>query len=170
MKIMIIGYSGSGKSTLASKLGKKYNLKPLFLDTVHWLPNWVERDFEDEKRIVEEYLNSNDNWLIDGNYSKLSYKRRLEESDLIILMQFNRFVCLKRALIRKRKYKNKTRESITDGCIEKVDLEFIWWILYKGRDKKKRLNYENIKKTYANKIVIIKNQKELDRYYIKEGL
>ena len=41
MKIAIIGYSGSGKSTLASLFAKKYDLPLLYLDTAHFLPDWV---------------------------------------------------------------------------------------------------------------------------------
>ncbi|WP_334304908.1 AAA family ATPase, partial [Romboutsia sp. 1001216sp1] len=51
MKIAIIGYSGSGKSTLARKLAKYYKAPVLFLDTVNFLPNWIERD-RDEGRLI----------------------------------------------------------------------------------------------------------------------
>lgn len=44
MKIAILGYSGSGKSTQARQLANDYKMPVLFLDTVHFLPNWVERE------------------------------------------------------------------------------------------------------------------------------
>jgi adenylate kinase family enzyme len=44
MKIAIIGHSGSGKSTLAAFLGEKYALPVLHVDTIHFLPGWVERE------------------------------------------------------------------------------------------------------------------------------
>ena len=46
MKIAILGTSGSGKSTLAKRLGEAYGLPVLHMDTVHFLPGWVERPFE----------------------------------------------------------------------------------------------------------------------------
>ena len=81
MKIAIIGYSGSGKSTLAKHLAAKYETDVLYLDTVHWLPGWNTRPREERIQIVDEFLNTHDSWVIDGNYSKLSYDRRMDEAD-----------------------------------------------------------------------------------------
>ena len=36
MKIAILGTSGSGKSTLAKRLGERYGLPVLHMDTVHF--------------------------------------------------------------------------------------------------------------------------------------
>lgn len=71
MRIAIIGYSGSGKSTLAAQLGQKLQVPVLHLDSVHWLPGWVERPREEEKQIVRAFLDEHDAWVIDGNYSAL---------------------------------------------------------------------------------------------------
>ena len=55
MKIAILGTSGSGKSTLAKRLGERYGLPVLHMDTVHFLPGWVERPFAEEEAIVDVY-------------------------------------------------------------------------------------------------------------------
>ncbi|MBO7376520.1 MAG: DNA topology modulation protein FlaR, partial [Clostridia bacterium] len=88
MKIAIIGYSGAGKSTLARKLGEKYGVDVLHLDSVHFLPGWVERERADERKIVADFLDSHAErgWVVDGNYTKLSYERRIDEADLVIMM------------------------------------------------------------------------------------
>lgn len=164
MKIMIIGYSGSGKSTLAELLSETYNEPLLYLDTLHFLPNWVERNEDDEQKLLSDFLNTNSGWVIDGNYSKNNYERRLEEADIIILMLFNRFSCLLRALKRNREFKNKVRPSISNGCIEKMDFEFAMWILRDGRKKRQRDRYALIQNKYAKKCITIRNQRELDRY------
>ncbi|WP_242491841.1 hypothetical protein [Miniphocaeibacter massiliensis] len=62
------------------------------------------------------------------------------------------------------KYKNSKRESMVEGCIEKMGLEFIFWILYKGRSKEKKDYYNKILKKYNSKIKIINNQKELNKF------
>lgn len=166
MKIAIIGYSGSGKSTLAKYLGEKYQAEVLYLDTVHWLPGWIERENREEKEaIVAEFMNKHSSWVIDGNYSKLLHDRRMEEADKIIFMSFNRFSSFYRVIKRYVTYKGKTRESITEGCPEKIDFEFAKWILYEGRTKDKRNQYKELIKKYPDKIVIIKNQKQLTKYY-----
>lgn len=56
MKIAIIGYSGSGKSTLAKKLSKHYKIPVLFLDTVNFSPNWNERDRNEGRLIVSDFM------------------------------------------------------------------------------------------------------------------
>lgn len=167
MKIAIIGFSGSGKSTLARKLSEYYNIPVLHIDTVHHLPGWVARDREDSKRIVEEFLNNNDNWVIDGNYFKLAYERRLEEADEIIIMKFNRFKTLYRAHKRYKKYKNTSRPDMTEGCNEKFDFEFIKWLFYKGRSRKTKKNYHDVEQNYSSKVVVLKSQKQIDEYLKK---
>lgn len=164
MKIAIIGYSGSGKSTLAEKLGKHYSLPVLHLDCVHWLPGWVERDRESELSAVGGFLEENADWVIDGNYSRTHYERRMAEADAIIFMDFNRFTCLSRAIKRLKTYKGKTRASITEGCDEKIDFEFFSWLVWKGRTKKRRRKFTDILEKYPEKTVVIKNQRELTAF------
>ena len=163
MKIAIIGYSGSGKSTLARMLAEKYNIAVLHFDTVQFKPNWEIRNEAVKKKMTEVFLNVHDSWVIDGNYSKLSFDRRMEEADVIILLLFNRFSCLYRAWRRSKIYADKTRPDMADGCNEKFDLEFMKWILWKGRTKRDRERYKNVIAQYPGKIVVIKNQKHLDR-------
>lgn len=167
MKIMIIGYSGSGKSTLASLFSKKYDLPLLYLDTTHFLPGWVERPKEERAKLVEDFLNANESWVIDGNYTKVFYERRLKEADEIIFMNFNRINCFFRAWKRYRTHRGKTRESITAGCEEKFDHEFRKWILRDSRTKAAKARYQKVITEYADKVTVIKNQRELSRF-IKE--
>jgi adenylate kinase family enzyme len=53
MKIAIIGYSGSGKSTLTRKLAEHYKVEALHLDSVHFLPGWIERENADKVIILK---------------------------------------------------------------------------------------------------------------------
>lgn len=168
MKIAIIGYSGSGKSTLAKKLGDYYKISVLFLDTVQFLPNWVERDRGESRTIVKDFM-QNDSWVIDGNYNDFFQQERLEQADKVIFMNFSRINCFYRAMKRYFMNKNKTRESMAEGCIEKMDLAFIWWILYKGRTKAKHRHYKDIEMKYKEKMVILKNQKQLEDYITQIG-
>ena len=168
MKIAIIGYSGSGKSTLAKKLSKLYNINVLHLDSVHFLENWVERSNEEMNELVLAFMNDNkDGWVIDGNYSKIA-KNRFEEADLIIFLNFNRFFCFKSAFKRYKENKGKTRSDMALGCEEKFDFEFMKWILYKGRNKRKRLWYKNIISNHKCTLVF-KNRRQLTKYYNKIG-
>lgn len=163
-KIMVIGFSGSGKSTISKMISNTLNIPVLYLDKVHWLESWVENDKESECKIVSDFLENNDSWVIDGNYSHMSYNERLESADLIIFMNFNRFNCLFRAFKRLFENRGKTRESMADNCVEKVDFEFIKWILWDSRQKSQTNNYKYALENYRDKVIIIKNQKKYDDF------
>lgn len=163
MKIAIVGYSGSGKSTLARALGQKYGAEVLHLDGVQFKPGWECRPEEEQAAMVEDFLNTHDSWVIDGNYSGLSYDRRMREADQIILLLFNRFASLRRVTKRYRQFRNTARPELP-GCQEKLDREFILWVLRDGRTKRARERYRNVAKTYAHKAVILKNQRQINRF------
>lgn len=164
MKIMIIGHSGCGKSTLASYISKRKRIPLLHLDQVYFNTGWQPREREEALAIVKQQLES-ENWIIEGNYQSLYQKERLEQADQIVFLDFPRLSCLKRVIQRYNRYRGKTRPDMADGCIEKLDMDFIWWILYKGRDKKKRQAFNRIERNYKDKLRIIRNQKELDMFY-----
>ena len=119
-KIAVIGYSGSGKSTLAGKLAAYHQVDPLYLDTVFWLPGWVHREREEMRRLTGDYLDTHSDWVIDGNYSKILFERRMKEADQVIIMQFSAVACLYRAWKRYRQKNGRSRVSMTEGCPEKL--------------------------------------------------
>ena len=163
MKIAIIGYSGSGKSTLAKKLSEIYNCPLLYLDTIQFEANWKIRDIDEGRLIVGEFL-KNDSWIIDGNYREFLQEKRLQDVDKIIFMNFPRRICFPQAFKRYLHYKNKTRESMADGCNEKFDLEFIKWLLFEGRKKSIKNHYNEICKCYKDKITIFRNNKDVENF------
>lgn len=167
MKIAIMGYSGSGKSTLARILGERYEGAVLHFDSVQFLPGWEIRTQEEKERLTREFLDTHDSWVIDGNYSKLYWEERVEEADQIILILFNRFHCLYRVTKRFLTYRNQTRPDMGEGCNEKLDWEFISWVLHKGRTKKTKATYKEVQKKYKDKVVVLKTQKQIDEFLKK---
>ena len=166
MKIQIIGYSGSGKSTLAKKLGLFYNIPYLHLDNVQFYGNWEERTIDEQNNIVNEFLEQNNNWVIDGNYSKVS-PIRFEISDITIFLNYNRFYCFKMCKKRYKMYKDKPRESCP--CKEKFDFEFKKWILFSGRTKQRKQKHKiNLNKTNGQKL-IFNNLKQLNDWLKEIG-
>lgn len=165
MKIMITGYSGSGKSTLCRKLSERYHTPFLHLDTIQFLPGWEVRADTEKQDIIRSFLNEHpDGWIIDGNYRSLSYERRCEEADVILQLLFNRLDCLFRCMHRYHVYRGKNRPDMTEGCNEKLDREFLRWILWDGRSKEIRQHYQCIREQYPDKVVVIRNQRQLDSY------
>ena len=163
MKIAIIGYSGAGKSTLAKRLADEIGVQPLYLDTVHYLPNWQERDRTEARAVVRATLNQS-NWVIDGTYQSLLREERLEQADDIIWMNYPRLLCLWRVILRTRRFRGQTRESMASGCTERLDWEFVWWILYEGRTRERIADFWAIQKQYPQKTVVLKNDRVLRRY------
>ena len=162
MKIAIIGHSGSGKSTLAQKLSEKYELPVLHFDAVQFRPNWEIRPQASKEIMTKVFLDLHSDWVIDGNYSKLSYERRMEEADVIVVMLFNRPNCLWRVTKRYVTYKNKTRPDMGPGCKEKLDWEFVKWILRDGRSKTAKDRYGWVISRYGDKVIVVKNQRQLN--------
>lgn len=170
MKIAIVGYSGSGKSTLARRLAEYYQLDVLHFDVVQFQPNWVVRNSEEKERITKEFMDTHESWVIDGNYTKLSFDRRMKEADIILILLFNRWACLHRVVKRYRKFKNTTRPDMGEGCPEKLDAEFIRWVLFDGRKKNTRKRYLNLKTEYPEKATVLRNQKQVDNWLKKQGI
>ena len=88
----------------------------------------------------------------------------MENSDKVILLLFNRFSCLYRTYSRYLKYKNTTRPDMADGCNEKFDFEFFKWVIWLGRSKTNVKRFKTLAEKYPEKVIIIKNQKQLDKF------
>lgn len=167
MKIAVLGYCGAGKSTLARKLGERYGLPVLHFDTIQFTPGWRERDRDEAHRIVHEFM-ENSAWVIDGNYTKFEYERRLAEADEIVVLALPRMSCFFRAWSRYFRFRGKSRPDMADGCCEKMDREFVWWLLWEGRTRQKREKFQRVLEQYPEKTVVLKSQRDIDRYL--EGL
>lgn len=167
-----MGHSGSGKSTLAKLISEIKNLPLLYLDCVHFEKDWKSRNDEEAKKIINDFINSNQSWVIDGNYFKLEFEERIKQADTIVYLNFGRINCLFRAYKRYFKYKGRKRESISEGCYETMDKEFISWILYEGRTKERLKRFDEVIRLKDKKVYVLKNQKDLDGFIneIKKNL
>ena len=153
MKIAVIGYSGAGKSTLARALAEGLGLPLLHLDQVHFLPGWAERDPEEARALTAAFL-ERESWVIDGNYAGLLQERRMEEADRIVFLDVCRGRCLLQALGRYWKHRGTVRDSAAPGCVEKLDGEFVRWLLWEGRSRERREAYEALARRYGDKTTV----------------
>ena len=166
MKIQIIGYSGAGKSTLAKKLATFYNIPYLHLDNVKFYGDWQEHTKEQQEQTVQKFLDENEDWVIDGNFSSI-LPIRFEMSDITIYLNYNRFYCYKMCKKRYEMHKDNPRESCP--CKDKLDKDFKRWILFEGRTRKKRKKHlQNLNKTKGTKL-IFKNRKQLEKWLTEIG-
>lgn len=125
-RILIVGCGGSGKSTLAVRLGEVTGLPVVHLDKLYWLPGWVPRSREDFDVILAEQL-GRPQWIMDGNF-KRTLPARLKECDAVVVLDYPRAVCAAGVLRRVMRYKGRTRESMGDGCPERLDPNFLRWV------------------------------------------
>ncbi len=162
MKICIIGYSGSGKSTLADLLGEKYALPVLHMDATFWYGNWQYRSREEQSDIVRKFMSENsDGWIIEGNYAKICLDR-FTECDKVYFLNYNRFVCFKQAVKRFKENKGTVRPDCL--CPEKLDAEFIFWLLFAGRTRKRRKIVKNLFEKASGKKYVFKNRRQLIKH------
>lgn len=163
MRIQISGFAGAGKSTLAKKLGEFYNINILHIDSLHFEPNWIIRDDEKMEADVKKFLEENNDWVIDGNYYRHNIER-YELADKIIYLDYNRFVCFFRSLKRANKNRNSQRLDMAPGCLDKPSLSFSLWVLFGSRKKKITNRFKAIQEKYPDKVIVLRNDKELENY------
>lgn len=165
-RILIVGSSGAGKSTLARQLGAATSLPIVHLDSLYWQPGWIgtEKVLFKEKLIVELQKFA---WIIDGNFDS-TLALRAQYADLIIMLDYDKKLCLYRAMKRYITHLGKTRADMTLGCPEKMDVEFIKWIW--TYPKEARQNVLDVLSSTPVDSLIIKSPQQLSNWlsdYVK---
>lgn len=65
-------YGRGGKTSLSRAIGDCTGLPIIELDSIYWLPNWVERDHDDMLHVVKQRLSeAKDGWIVEGNYRRI---------------------------------------------------------------------------------------------------
>jgi adenylate kinase family enzyme len=135
------------------------------LDAYYWNPDWKAADPETFDSIVTE-LTAEDEWIIDGNYSR-TLDLRLKRSDTVILFDFPRSICLYRALKRRLQYHGRSRPDMGQGCREKIDFAFLRWIWqFRKRNRPKLL--AKLERVRLSQDVIVFRRPRDARDYLKE--
>lgn len=92
----------------------------------------------------------------------------MEEATQIIFLDFPRHICLFRVVKRYFTYRGKSRESISNGCEEKIDREFLWWIIHEGRNKVHKERYHNVFQKSSSKTSRQERRVGFSQAYIRE--
>lgn len=66
-RLVVIGTTSSGKSTLAEKIAKRFDLRFIELDALHWEPNWQDAPLEVFRERVRAATQA-EQWIVAGNY------------------------------------------------------------------------------------------------------
>ena len=126
-RVLVIGSPGAGKSTLSHALARRCGLPLHHLDRMFWLPGWIERDRADGRSELAQVL-AQDCWIIDGNYGS-TLPLRIARADTVVWLDYPTALCLGRAVRRWWMYRGQSRPDMTEGCLERLDGEFLLYIL-----------------------------------------
>ncbi len=161
-KVVIVGSGGAGKSTLARQLANKTNLPVVHLDAHYWQPGWKET----ERSVwieMQQAMMAADQWIIDGNYGS-TMAARFEHADTIIYLDLNRYLCIWRAIKRRIRYHNTIRPDMNNGCIERLDWQFLTW-LWRYPIDTRPTTLARLKAASLNKQVIhLKSRREVKQF------
>lgn len=159
-RVMIIGPCGAGKSTLAFQLADRLGLPLIHMDKLNWQPGWVDSP-DDELRTRVEQAAAGDRWLIDGNYGG-TMAPRLERADTVIYLDYPITLCFWRMLKRVWRYRGRVRPDMTEGCPERFDLEFMWYLANWNRGPRQRT--EARLRGYEAKLIRLSNPGALEAW------
>lgn len=139
-KVLVTGSGGAGKSTFSRALSSKTGLPVIHLDSYY---HQTAEDYSNnkEKWIKKVHdLADSDEWIMEGNYSS-TYKKRFALADTLIFLDIPTFVTFWSIIKRRVTYSPEKRPEMPDDWQEKLNLEFIIYVLkFKKKSRQKLIN------------------------------
>lgn len=126
-RVLIIGSGGSGKSTLARRMHAVTGLPLVHLDRLYWRSGWQKTPKDEWLAKIAE-VTAADEWILDGNFDG-TLDERLARADTVIFLDLPRYLCIYRVIKRRLTYRGTNRPDMSEGCDEKIDAEFLWWLM-----------------------------------------
>jgi len=161
-KISIIGSGGAGKSTLAKEIGNILNVPVYHLDAIFWKPGWIKTERNDWSSL-QRSLCTQSQWIMDGNYSS-TIDIRLASSNMVVFLDFNRYLCIYRAVKRFLMHYGKSRPDMAEGCNEMLDLKFLKWIYDYPRTRRPEVLKKLEDLDSNTKVYILKHPREIKMF------
>ena len=132
LRVAVVGTSCSGKTTLARQIALQCHIPHVELDAVYWQPNWTPLQIDKFRSAVESAA-AGDQWVIDGNYSKVRdivWKRATDVVWLnppfiaVLWRAIKRTGC---RVITGEELFNGNRETIRQMLFERDSIP--WWVI-----------------------------------------
>lgn len=122
----MLGPGGAGKTYLAKAVAEARDLPLVHLDEHYWGEGWAAPSEAEWRSRVRELLEA-PTWVMDGNYGG-TLDLRIPVADTIVVLDRPRILCLWRLIKRRVEFHGRSRESLPDGCPERLTREFAWWV------------------------------------------
>ena len=119
-RINVIGSPGSGKTTLVKKLSKKLGYTSLNIDELFEYNNDIKSILDQ----IESALKNNDSLICDGTYTSLLSEKRINQTDVFVLLDRHPLICLIRIFFRNFKSQTTFKKEKISFKIIKVVLSF----------------------------------------------
>ena len=165
-RVAVIGTSCSGKTTFAMSLAHTLGSDHIELDAINWLPQWTERPPDQFRKLVKEAV-AKDEWIVDGNYSRVR-DAVWSRATCLIWLNYSFPVVMYRALSRTLR-RSFYRETLFSGNRESLRMTFLsrdsllLWILKTYR--RRRREYPRMLREIGDvKVVVLKSPENADRF------
>lgn len=166
-RVLVIGSGGSGKSTFARRLGERLKIEVKHLDRFYWRPGWTKPAPEDWVQTVTDLVNG-EKWIIDGNFGG-TLDLRVRYCDTIVFLDMPRLLCVWRVTKRRLLYRNRARPDMSEGCHEKLDLEFLDWVWGYSRRSRPKIVKMLRENSEIKKIVWLRSNADVERFLASQG-
>lgn len=161
-KIAIIGISGTGKSTLARSLSEQLQIPVLHADQYIWDEQWEEADLEKAEQKFRKSLDT-ESWIAEG-YIHPCAKKRLQDADLILYLDYPGRVAMIGGVKRWWKYRGKKRPEMPDGCTEGQGLDWSYLKVMYKRGERSEIEEALQLGDFAKKLIRLTSRKETQKY------
>jgi len=108
-------------------LARKSGLPLLHGDQLDWLPDWGVRP-DAEIRAVHAGWIARPRWIIEG-WIDPDRVSRLNAADLVIDLDFSRWICTVRVL--KRMFVRVRRHEMPEGCVDRFQPQVLDWVFFR---------------------------------------
>lgn len=163
MKCFFVGGSGSGKTYVANKLSKKIGVESYDLDNVFWENSknsyGIKKDVIQRNEELNEII-KNDNWIIEGVYYKWT-EEVIRKADKVFLIKVSPFIYNYRIVLRSIKRRVGIEKTNKKETIKGFYNLIIWNREYNRKSYDEILD---IYDEYKNKIVLVKNLKDVENH------
>ncbi|MFT8322146.1 MAG: DNA topology modulation protein FlaR [Bacillus sp. (in: firmicutes)] len=162
-KIHIIGSVGSGKTTLAKLLSIKLNIPYYELDNIVWKrhPAGDTRRTEEEREQCLYPILQNEKWIIEGAHYQEWITSSLHQAECIIFLDPNYAVRTYRIIKRFIWQKIGWEKSHYKPTVPIFLKMFVWNRNFEEAGKP--MLFDTYGKLYENKLVVIKNKREMKK-------